>query len=114
MISSNESNNCSCLGDTLTFECTVLSGQVTLWTGDAFDCSSTSNEIYLHNSSHNDTCNKKMIIGRIIQVEQNFYISQLSVRVSYDLIGKMVQCISISNSGIRENSTVTIDAIICT
>ena len=55
-----ESNACNCVGDTLTFECTVTIGKGTIWRGSAFNCDSSSNEIILLNSSVGDqTCNSQ-------------------------------------------------------
>ena len=85
-----ESNTCNCVGDTLTFEYTVMAGKGTIWRGSAFDCYSTGNEITLLNSSVCDeTCNDGMITGWVnIKHERNNYTSQLNVILSSDLIGK--------------------------
>ena len=69
-----------------------------MWGGNAFDCASSDNEIYLLESHFNSserssiTCNNGMIMGRINRIDGGFYTSQLSVTVSSDLIGKSVSC----------------------
>ena len=84
----HESNTCNCVGDTLTFQCTVMSGLGTIWRGSVFNCAHISNELYLLNSSVGDqTCNGGMITGRVIKHERNNYTSQLNVVFSSDLIG---------------------------
>ena len=43
-------SRCICPGDTLTYECTVVGLGVTVWTGSAFSCPSSNNEIALLHS----------------------------------------------------------------
>ena len=75
----DESNDCSCIGDTLTFECTVMSGSATTWTGSAFNCSSSSNEIHLlNNSVDNAPCNDGMITGQVIRRQKDNYTTKLA------------------------------------
>jgi hypothetical protein len=91
----HESNTCSCIGDTLTFQCTVMSGLRTIWRGSAFNCPSSGNEISLLNSYIDDgTCNNEMIVGRVIRREETNYTSQLNVTLSSDLIGEIIECAS--------------------
>ena len=97
-ISRDESNDCSCVGDTLTFECTVMSGIGTIWRGSAINCDSSNSEIYLLNHSDERTCNGGMIIGRVIRHENGSYTSQLNVILSSDLIGKVIECASNNGS----------------
>ena len=97
-ISRDESNDCSCVGDTLTFECTVMSGLGTIWRGSAFNCDSNGNEIFLLNHSNEETCNGGMITGRVIRCENDSYTSQLNVILSSDLIGRVIECASYSGS----------------
>ena len=90
--------SCTCLGHVVTYECTVMRGLGTVWRGNAFDCASSDNEIYLLESHFDSserssiTCNNGMITGRINRIDGGFYTSQLSVTVSSDLIGKNVSC----------------------
>ena len=98
-LSGDESNDCSCIGDTLTFECTVMSGSSTIWRGSAFNCASSENEIQiLNNNVSSETCNDGMITGRVIRRQDNNYTSQLNVTLSSNLIGKSVECASNNGS----------------
>ena len=95
-------SECTCLGYTITFQCTVLSGfgGATVWKGSAFDCARSDNEVVLlhsrieSNEHTRRTCNNGSIIGETIQVVGNCYTSQLHVTVSPDLIGEGIECIS--------------------
>ena len=85
-----------------------------MWSGNAFSCSSSNNEIYLLEGNFNqneslnagsslnsETCNNGMIMGRVIRVDKasGFYTSQLSITVlSSELIGKNVSCAQINGS----------------
>ena len=101
-ISRDKSNTCSCIGDTLTFECTIMSGLLTIWRGSAFNCGSSGNEIILFNSSVGvEICNGGMITGWVIKREGNNYTSQLYVILGSDLIGRVIECASNSDSQIR-------------
>ena len=101
-------NSCTCLGYVVTYECTVGSGLGTVWSGSVFNCPSSSNEIYLLESSFNqneslntgsslnlETCNNGMITGRVVRIDETsgFYTSQVSIAVlSSELTGKNVSC----------------------
>ena len=72
----------------------------TVWQGSAFNC--TSNNIILRHTRFTlvdqgalGECNKGSIVGRSLRLEEvgSFYISQLSVRVSPEVIGKSIECI---------------------
>ena len=99
-LSQAEFNSCSCLGDTLMFECTVMRGTETIWTGSAFNCTNTNNEVYFLESDYNRTsdntivtCNDGMITGQVVGVEDNYYTSRLNVTLTSDLIGKTIECV---------------------
>ena len=104
---------CACLGEVLTFTCTIFdSGDgATVWSGSAFDCN--GNEITLiHRNFDRGTlggCNDQAIIGESIGVSDNrtCFTSRLNVTVNTGLNNKTVNC---SNSGIRNIglSTITI------
>ena len=110
----DKSDDCSCVGDTLTFECTVMSGLQTIWRGSAFNCSSSNNEIVLlfNGSAGDETCNGEMITGRVIKREGNNYTSQLSVILSSDLIGKGIECASSNGLHITAISNTSLDIIL--
>ena len=103
----HESNICNCIGDTLTFECTVMTGRGTIWRGSAFNCASTGNEIILLNSSVGvQTCNSGIITGQVIKHQRNNYTSQLNVVFSSDLIGRSIECASDNGSQIAVFNTI--------
>ena len=56
-------NDCTCLGDTQTFECTVFGGGLTIWSGTFIDCS--GNEIRLRHSQYRSQitgeCNQEQL-----------------------------------------------------
>ena len=111
--SESESNNCSCIGDTLTFECTVIRGVGIIWRGTAFNCPSIGNEIYLLETSISvSTCNKGMVTGRIVRVRENNYTSQLNVTLGSDLIGQTVECAYDDGTGSQIIANRTLD-ILC-
>ena len=70
----------------------------TVWTGTAFNCSSSNNDILLLHSHFSSTeggygsCNNGAIVGRSLGVEGNYYTSQLNVTVTTDVAGKTVEC----------------------
>ena len=98
----HESNTCNCVGDTLTYECTVMSGLGTIWRGSAFNCTSSGNEINFLESSitgdHDRMCNNGLISGRVIKIEGNNYTSQLNIILRSDLIGHIIECASYNGS----------------
>ena len=92
-------SGCVCPGDILTYECTVMGGTATVWTGIAFNCSRfSSTEIVLLHSrfiSANGTsfiCNNGAIVVGGLSVDGNNYTSQLNVTVTPETIGKTIEC----------------------
>ena len=88
------------------FNCTVVGGGTTLWTGTAFDCAAANiDEILLRHNNFNGSdgafgeCNNGDIVGRSVQVEGNCYTSQLIVTVSAGLNNKSVRCVHSTNEG---------------
>ena len=88
-----------CLGDTLTFECTVIGGASTVWKGSIFECSTTNNEIpFLHNRFNSTTiattksCNDGAIVALGLDIEDNRYTSHLNVTINSNMTGKKVKC----------------------
>ena len=109
---SRDEPDCRCIGDTLTFECTVMSGSATIWRGSAFNCASSNNEIHLTKSSvdDNNICNRGMIKVQVIGHNENIsYTSQLNVTLSTDLIGQTIECLGHNGSDIMEISNTTLD-----
>ena len=80
-------------------------GGATIWKGSAFDCIHSGNEIALiHSSFGSQTniesssvaageCNNGSIHAHIVQVEGNYYTSQLNITVTANMIGKTIECV---------------------
>ena len=90
---------CVCPGYTLIYECAVRggSGGATVWRGSAFDC--PLNEITLLHSrftSLNGTfgvCNNEAIVGMSLRAKDSCYTSQLTVKLSTDMVGESISCV---------------------
>ena len=94
-------SGCACPGYNITLECTVLAtsgGSSTVWRGTFFDCPSENNEIAFRHSQFiagaTETCKNGSIVGQSLRSDpdNNRFISQLSIRVSSDVIGQNVSC----------------------
>ena len=88
--------SCVCPGHPVVYECTVMGGPWTLWTGTAFnnDCREI---LLLHDrfqigENYKKSCNNGDILGRSLGAFDNFYISQLSMKVRLSSVGKTVEC----------------------
>ena len=106
-----QKTTCTCLGNVVTYECTVITGGGTIWTGSAFDCTNNGNEIYLlerhfwlNASASGTTCNNGMITGQVVRTDGRYYTSQLNVTLDYDLVGETIECIYIDG---KQSPTVT-------
>ena len=85
----------------------------TQWTGTALNC--TNALIFRHSRFNSETvsgqCNNGAIVGRSLEViEDNSYVSELTVNISVSLDNKTVQCIHNSQEGpyIIGTSTLTV------
>jgi hypothetical protein len=88
----------ACPGEVLTYECIATGGSnigATIWTGTAFNCTSSENEITLLHVyiNHTYTCNDGTIVARMLSVEGNNYTSQLNVTVLPKTAGKTIECV---------------------
>ena len=86
--------SCVCPGHPVIYECTVMGGPWTLWNGTAInnDCGEI---LLLHDrfgENYKKSCNNGDILGRSLGAFDNFYISQLSMKVRLSSIGKTVEC----------------------
>ena len=92
-------NGCVCPGDTLTYDCTVVGGGLTVWKGNAFICPSNNDEIALlhrrfeSENGTNNSCTNGAIVGKSLAVEGNNYTSQLNVTITPETAGKTIMCI---------------------
>jgi hypothetical protein len=87
-------NSCTCEGYDQVYECRITGSGATVWSGSAFNCPATNNEIFFFHSSFGieATCNGGAIVGRTIRTENNTYISQLTVSVGAEMIGRNISC----------------------
>ena len=89
-------SSCTCLNDDTTYTCTVSGLGFTIWRGSAFDCSAQQNRILLRHMSFGSgtmgSCNGGDIVGRSLGVSENVYTSQITVSVTSNLIGRIVEC----------------------
>ena len=88
-------NYCTCqTGYTLIYECKIIGEGSTVWSGTAFECPATGNEIILYNHiNYTEECNGGMITGRVIKAEESSHTSQLSVDISSALNGRGIVCL---------------------
>ena len=97
----NGSRTCTCPGDSVTFTCTTIGGEATLWSGSAFP---NNCDIMLNHSMFSDTgrvsgfCSDQGIVGLGVEGINNRYTSQLTVPVNSDSINRTVKCTVIYNS----------------
>ena len=99
---------------TLTFECTVIEGWGTVWRGTAFDCENSNDEIVLLHSQFlngtSGTCNNGTFVGQDVRVDNDIYfVSQLSVLVTLEIIGKTIECVHESYQS--DSTTVSVDLV---
>ena len=66
----------------------------TVWTGTAFDCTQSNNEVIIFHSNfaRPQACNNGAIIGQGIRVENDTFISQLMIRTSDETNGSSIVC----------------------
>jgi hypothetical protein len=84
-----------------------------IWTGSAFDCTSTNNEIIIFLSSrfstgNIETCNNGAIVGRSLSIEGNHYTSQLNVTITPDTAGTAIGCFHDNGSQVNHIYSLTI------
>ena len=101
LLHENNQSSCVCSGARLSLECTVGGGIGTVFHGDIFDCSSTSDEIVLLHSRFSlaggasSSCNNGAIRGQSVEIVNStytVYISRLHVIVSNKFINGNIYC----------------------
>ena len=109
-------NDCVCPQYKLTFECTVLGGELTFWKGTLFSCA--SNRILLRHNEFSDQagsasgeCNNGAIIATSREanaINEGCYTSQLSIEpVTQDMNNKTIVCTNDDESD-ETNHTITL------
>ena len=105
-------SGCVCPGHVATYECTIVGGFATVWQGSAFNC--TGNEIsllhnrFMLNQEKIAECNDGAIVGRNLRIENDCYISQLNVTVSYNMLGKDIKCVQDDGTNIQARLSIQI------
>ena len=89
--------DCTCLGYTQMFKCTVFGGGFTFWRGSAFS-NCQRNEIQLRHSEYTNPqatgeCNGGEIAAKSVGVSENCFTSQLNVSIGEETINKTVECV---------------------
>ena len=106
---------CACPNQMLTYFCTVMGGIRTIWSGTAFQCPSTQNEIILRHNNFMDgavgDCNGGAITARSVGVDGERFTSQLTVNVSSRLNNSTFRCILGSDMGMMTIGEDTISII---
>lgn len=93
-------SSCTCPGSIVIYECTLMgsSDGFTVWQGTALNC--TGNEITLVHSRFTSgegafgECNNGAISAQSIRVKNGHYISQVSVRINSEVLGRDIRCLS--------------------
>ena len=101
-------DDCTCLGYTQMFECTVFGGGFTIWRGSAFS-NCQRNEIQLRHSEYNiinpqlaatGVCNDGEIVAKSVGVSENCFTSRLNVSIGREIVNKTVECVHSNTQGI--------------
>ena len=90
---------CVCPGFGVTYNSTVMGTEngFTVWRGSALDC--IGNEIVLRHRLFTSggalgECNRGSVLGSSLRLESgSFYVSQLSIRNSTEVIGESIECV---------------------
>ena len=97
--------SCICPGYEAIFECVVIGGAITTWSGTALDNCSSDGIVLRHSQfnqfgySANETCGDiGPIISHAVSVVNDSYTSQLILNVSQSLIGANIECSNHSGS----------------
>ena len=95
---------CACPDETLIFTCVTQGGIRTEWRGSAFNCPDTQNQILLRHirntSSQTFQCNDGSITGRLLNVSDDCYTSQLNITVTARVNNEIVQCMHTSDTAV--------------
>ena len=97
------SPSCTCLGQELTFECTVDGDGATYWQGSALqECSNQVHDrVIIRHSQHHTQQNTTQecgstgtVVGTPVSAVNMSYTSQLTINVSQNLNGSTIECVS--------------------
>ena len=98
--------DCTCLGCTQTYECTIWGQGITVWRGSALGC---ERDIELRHSDYinaqaRGSCNNETVFARSVGVVDNYYTSLLNITVTEEMVNKSVECAYLA---IDNNNQVT-------
>ena len=102
------SSHCICPGHEAVFECTVDDGVTTIWQGSALENCSDGTVILRHSKfgeghTINESCGTSgPVIGRAISAENGSYTSQLTISITQQIIGSIIEC---ATDGEQSNSS---------
>ena len=104
-------SSCICPGHEAVFECTVDDGVTTVWRGSALENCSDGSIILRHSKfdeghTINETCGTSgPVVGHAISAENGSYVSQLTISVTQQIIGSLIECTAdveqLNSSGIQ-------------
>ena len=89
-------SDCVCVGQDYTYQCSVTGGELTVWSGSVIGVGCEI--ILFHNQYESPNgasgeCNNGAVTGRSIEVVNNSYTSQLTIRVTANLNGRTIECL---------------------
>ena len=110
----NTVSSCICLNGDISYTCVVNGPGFTIWRGSAFECSAQLNRILLRHASFESgtmgLCNDGAIVGRSLAVSDGVYTSQLTVSVTSNLIGRIIECsYSLTGATVSPINSTTIE-----
>ena len=88
---------CTCLGDVITYQCTIQGSGATIWKGSAFEC--LTQNIQLRHSRFNASSDTRItgecgsLLAYEVASENNTFTSQLNVTITEEVVGQTVQCV---------------------
>ncbi len=93
---------CACPGEVLSYTCTAVGPGSTVYTGSAFNCPSSQDQIVFRHSEFQPgtikTCTDGRIVGQPLVAHNGAYTSQLNVSVDAELNNREVECRTTSRS----------------
>ena len=93
---------CACPGEVLTYTCIAVGPGRTVWTGSAFDCPSSQNQIVFRHSEFESQsvkrCTDGYVVGKPLFDNNGTFTSQLNVTINAGQSNKVVQCRATSNT----------------
>ena len=91
---------CTCLGDVITYQCTIHGSGTTIWKGSAFIDNCVTENIQLRHSQFNASsgsritgeCGRAWMVYEVASVN-NTFTSRLNVTITKGIVGETIQCV---------------------